>query len=210
VISDLFELLNQSNSHIEDCLVSPKALADLISFVSEGIVNKNTAKAVLDEMFISGNLALMFGYAYHIPVIDTSAPKLNYSVVKFPQIEGNPPTNINFANYWVETVSKKSEHKNEAWNFVQFITSADQAKLYLDKVKKPTALRSLVEEQKSDDTVGIFASQVLTAKSWYRGSNVDAAEMVFAEMIEAVLNNTEEDINKIINNGAAKVQQTIN
>lgn len=162
------------------------------------------------EMFISGNLALMFGYAYHIPVINTSAPKLNYSIAKFPQIEGNPPTNINFANYWVETVSKKSEHKNEAWNFVQFLTSAEQAKIYLDKVKKPTALRSLVEEQKSDDTIGVFASQVLTAKSWYRGNNVDAAEMVFAEMIEAILSNTEDDINKIINNGAAKVQQTIN
>ncbi len=57
VISDLFELLNQSNSLIEDCLVTPKTLAELILFVSKGVINKNTAKSVLDEMSISGKSA---------------------------------------------------------------------------------------------------------------------------------------------------------
>jgi multiple sugar transport system substrate-binding protein len=161
------------------------------------------------EMFISGNLALMFGYAYHIPAIKAAAPKLNFSVTKFPQIEGSPPTNINFANYWVETVSKKSQNKNEAWDFIQFITQADQAKIYLEKAQKPTALRSLVQSQRTDDTIGVFADQVLTAKSWYRGNNVTAAENAFTEMVEAVFNNTEENIDKIIINGAARVQQTI-
>lgn len=161
------------------------------------------------EMFINGNLALMFGYAYHIPTIKAAAPKLNFSVAKFPQIEGNPPTNINFANYWVETVSKKSKHKNEAWDFIQFMTQAEQAKTYLAKTQKPTALRSLVSEQIKDDVVGVFADQVLTAKSWYKGRNVTAAELAFKEMIDSVLSNNEEDMRKIITNGAVKVQQTI-
>ncbi|MDD2354183.1 MAG: extracellular solute-binding protein [Patescibacteria group bacterium] len=161
------------------------------------------------EMFINGNLALMFGYAYHIPTIKTAAPKLNFSVSKFPQIEGNPPTNINFANYWVETVSKKSKHKNEAWDFIQFMTKAEQAKTYLAKTQKPTALRSLVSEQIKDDVVGVFADQVLTAKSWYKGRNVTAAELAFKEMIDNVLNTNTEDMRKIITNSAVKVQQTI-
>lgn len=161
------------------------------------------------EMFISGNLAIMFGYSYHMPAIKSSAPKLNFSIAKFPQIEGNPPTNINFANYWVEVVSKKSEHKNEAWDFIQFITSEDQVKSYLDSAQKPTALRSLVAEQRTDNNIGVFADQVLTAKSWYRGMNVEAAELAFKEMIDAVLNNTDEKMQKIISNAAAKVQQTI-
>lgn len=162
------------------------------------------------EMFSNGSLALMFGYSYHIPVIKAAAPKLNFSVAKFPQIEGgNPPVSINYANYWVETVSKKSKHINEAWDFVQFITQAEQAKSYLNKSQKPTALRSLVSGQRSDDTIGVFADQVLTAKSWYTGSNVKAAEQVFAEMIEAALTSTEMDLLKIITSGATKIQQTI-
>lgn len=162
------------------------------------------------EMFTGGNLALMFGYSYHTPLIKAAAPKLNFSVAHFPQIERtSPQVNINFANYWVETVSKKSEHVNEAWDFIQFITQAEQAKTYLEKAQKPTALRSLVSSQRNDDTVGVFADQVLTAKSWYKGSNIKAAEHAFGQMIDAALLSNEEDLVKIINSGATKIQQTI-
>jgi multiple sugar transport system substrate-binding protein len=162
------------------------------------------------EMFISGNLAIMFSYAYDLPTIRAQAPKLNFSVAKLPQIEGNPATNINFANYWVETVSKKSQHPNEAWDFIQFMTKAEPAKSYLEKTKKPTALRALVAAQRSDDTIGIFADQVLTAKSWYKGMNAQAAEGAIREMIEAVVNNTSDKLQSIIDTAAAKIQQTVN
>lgn len=162
------------------------------------------------DMFISGNLAIMFSYAYDLPTIKAQAPKLNFSLAKLPQIEGNPPTNINFANYWVEVVSKKSTHQNEAWDFVQFITKEEQAKSYLEKTKKPTALRSLVAWQRQDNEIGVFADQVLTAKSWYKGKNAQAAEDAIKEMINTVVKNTGEKIQDVINNAAAKVQQTIN
>lgn len=161
------------------------------------------------EMFISGNLAIMFGYAYDLATIKAQAPKLNFSIAKLPQIEGNPPTNINFANYWVEVVSKKSTHTKEAWDFIQFMTKAEQAQSYLDKTKKPTALRSLVEKQKTDNELGVFADQVLTAKSWYKGKNVQAAEEAIKEMINTMLTNTTEKVKDIINTGASKVQQTV-
>jgi len=161
------------------------------------------------EMFISGNLALMFSYSYDLATIKAQAPKLNFSVTKFPQIEGNPPTNINFANYWVEVVSKKSDKQNEAWDFLQFITQADQAKLYLAKTNRPTALRSLINEQKQNGEIGVFADQVLTAKSWYKGKNVAAAEEALQEMINVILSNTGEKMQNIINIAASKVQQTI-
>ncbi len=161
------------------------------------------------DMFISGNLAIMFSYSYDLATIKAQAPKLNFSVAKLPQIEGVPPTNINFANYWIEVVSKKSPVVNEAWDFVQFMTKEEQAKLYLDKTKRPTALRSLVTKQKEDDTIGVFADQVLTAKSWYRGKNVQAAEDAIAEMIDLVPKSSADKIQEIINTGAAKVQQTV-
>ena len=162
------------------------------------------------DMFISGNLAMMFGYSYQIPTIRAAAPKLNFSIAKFPQIEGNPPTNINMANYWVETVSKKSKYQNEAWDFIQFIVKADQAKLYLTATKKPTALRSLVSSQIDDNDIGVFASQVLTARSWYRGNNVMRAEEAIKEMIDAILITTEiKKMQDIVNNAAAKIQQTV-
>jgi len=159
------------------------------------------------DLFIQGKLALMFGYSYHLPIIKARAPKLNFSIAKLPQIEGNPQS-INFANYWVETVSNKSKYTNEAWDFIQFATKAEQVKTYLEKTKKPTALRSLINEQVDDIDIGVFAEQVLTAKSWYRGVDSNAAELIIGEMIDSVVAG-QDKIENIISLGAKRVQQTI-
>ncbi len=160
------------------------------------------------DLFISGKLAIMFSYAYDLQTIKSRSPKLNFSVTYLPQIEGTPPTNINFANYWLEVVSNKSKHKNEAWDFVQYLTKAEQAKKYLTKTNKPAALKSLIPEQKQNDEIGVFASQVLTAKSWYKGKNPQAAETAIKEMILSIVNNPNGKLQDIINTGAARVQQT--
>lgn len=161
------------------------------------------------EMFMSGNLAIMFGYSYDLNTIKNQAPKINFSVAKLPQIEGNPPTNINFANYWVEGVSKKSAYVNEAWDFLQFITKAENVKSYLTSTNKPTALRALIAEQRQSDYLSVFASQVLTAKSWYKGKNAYAAEQAIAEMINSTILAPAEQMREVANIGAAKIQQTV-
>jgi multiple sugar transport system substrate-binding protein len=159
------------------------------------------------NLFIQGKLALFFGYAYHLPEIKTGAPKLNFGVAKLPQIEGSS-RQINFANYWVEGVSKKSEHITEAWDFVQFMASSEQVKKYLDKVKKPTALRALVNDQAADDDIKVFVEQVLTAKSWYKGDDANAAEIIIGEMIDSMVRGDDKPDN-IIKLGAGRVQQTL-
>ncbi|MFZ4648531.1 MAG: ABC transporter substrate-binding protein [Patescibacteria group bacterium] len=158
------------------------------------------------EMFISGNLAMTFAYSYDLPTIKSRAPKMNFAVAKIPQIADNPE--VNFANYWLETVSKKSKYPNESWDFIQFATKEEQAKLYLAKTKKPTALRSLIGEQINDLELSPFAQQILTAKSWYQGKNPQAAETAIGEMINNATKNYEQ-IQEVLNFGANQVQQTI-
>lgn len=160
------------------------------------------------EMFSQGNLAIMFGYSYHLETIKSLSPRLNFSVSKLPQIE-NSPFNINFANYWVEVVSHKSKHKNEAWDFIKFATQAEQVTSYLNSTNKPTALRSLVNKQSQEnEEIRVFIDQLLTADSWYRGRNPQAAETAIKTMIKNALNSDEELIN-ILNTAASRVNQTI-
>ena len=166
----------------------------------------NTLENSLD-LFIHEKLAITFGYSYMLPQIKSENPKLNFSITKLPQIEYNPT--VNFANYWVEAASNKGKYIDEAWDFIQFIAKQDQAKSYLDKTGKPTALRGLVEEQIESEEVGIFADQLLTSKSWYKGNNANAAEVIMIEMIEKV-NSGGDKIDNIISSGAKKAQQTIN
>lgn len=160
------------------------------------------------EMFKQGNLGMLFGYAYMRPDI-ASTEKLNYAIAPMLQLEGSV-SQTNFANYWVEVVSAKSQHKDAAWSFIQFMTTnPDQDKIYLSKTKYPAALRSLIAEQKEDPEMSVFANQLLTSKSWYKGNNANAMEKIFNEMIAEATNNPEK-IENIINQGAVKVQQTIN
>lgn len=158
-------------------------------------------------LFTSGKVAMMFGYSYHLPIIKAQAPKLNFSISSLPQIE-NSPIEVNFANYWVEGVSKKSKNQAAAWDFILFMSKEEQIKGYLEKTKKPTALRSLIKWQQESDELSVFANQLLTAKSWYKGKDSNAAETALAEMVSAARQNPNKLIDAL-NTGAAKVQQTI-
>lgn len=159
------------------------------------------------DMFVQNKLAMMLGYSYMLPIIQSRAPKLNFTLTSLPQIEGNPQS-INFANYWVESVSKKSEATEEAWDFILFMTNKNRIKTYLDKTNRPSALRSFIDTQRESETIGTFVEQTLTAKSWYRGVDAGAAEAIIKEMVDKV-NAGQENLRDIINLGASKVQQTI-
>lgn len=174
------------------------------------------------DMFINNKLAMMFGYTYMLPDIKARAPKLNFALAPMPQIEGNSFT-VNFANYWVEAVSSKiltnaenlkvgdyyaRQKLNTAWDFIRFAADAKQAKKYLDKTGKTTALRSLIPEQSEDPELGMFAKQLLTAKSWYHGHDANAMELIFKEMIEGVISG-QATIVDAVNLAAKKIQQTV-
>jgi multiple sugar transport system substrate-binding protein len=157
------------------------------------------------DAFIAGKTGYFFGYAYHLSRIRAQAPKLNFGTAAIPQID--PAAKVNYANYWVESVSKKTEHPDLAWDFLQFAANAERAKTYLAKTGKPTALRSLVNEQLTDADLGVFASQVLTARSWYQGINVAASEAAFNEMIDSTLQGAEPE--RAINLAAQTISQTV-
>ncbi|MBU1132635.1 extracellular solute-binding protein [Patescibacteria group bacterium] len=139
------------------------------------------------DAFTKGQVGYFFGYSYNRDTIIASAPKLRFNIAPVPQV--GEQQKVNFANYWAEVVSKKTKNKDFAWDFLQFITDEANVSKYLDKAKKPTALRSakIINEQLADENLAVFADQLLTARSWYRGFDSNGAEKVFGEMINAVL-----------------------
>ena len=61
----------------------------------------------------------------------------------------------------------------------------DPAKSYLSKSGEPSARRDLIELQKSDPRIGVFATDNLIGKSW-RMPDPESTEAIFATMIDAV------------------------
>lgn len=158
------------------------------------------------EAFTTAKAAFFFGYPYHLETIKKKGQNLNFGLTPMPQTGSGEE--VNFASYWIETVSKKSEHPEEAWDFLLFASSEAGAKPYLDKTKRTTALRSLIAEQQEDLEIGPIADQVLTAQSWYRGRNANVAETFMQEMIDKVVEG-KMSISQAINEAVQKINQTI-
>lgn len=186
---------NEPSSYSSDRSYKPgvEALKFYTDFanVSKEVYTWNKDLPYSQEAFIQGRSGMMLGYAYQIPFIKTQGPRLDFGIAPAPHI--NPQgtdalgKEINFANYWLETVSLKTKYPNEAWDFVLFATSKEQVISYLGKAKKPTALRALIKAQLGDQELEPFVSQILTSKSWYRGRDANAAEKIFEEMITSVI-----------------------
>jgi hypothetical protein len=70
-------------------------------------------------------------------------------------------------------------------------------------------LRTLLVDQLEDEEVGVFASQVLTAQSWYRGSDPRATDDAFINLIESSIGVEPEDIARNIRNASNLVAQTV-
>ena len=84
----------------------------------------------------------------------------------------------------------------------------DPAKQYLLKTNKPSARRDLIEQQKSDPWLGVFAQQNLIAKDWYQ-ADADATENIFTSMINQV-NQGQATIGDAIRSANIKLTQLMN
>jgi ABC-type glycerol-3-phosphate transport system substrate-binding protein len=155
--------------------------------------------------FVSGESAMFLGYAFNLSDIRSRAPKLNFGIAKLPQLNTASPTN--YANYWVQGVSKKSKYQNWAWDFLNFAASPAQNAKYLDATRKPTALRSGINKQLDDLDLSVFADQMLTAKSWYHGKNEAGYEKAFGDLINNVLNGAK--IHEAVSNAVNAVYETM-
>jgi len=57
IMSELLRELNRDNRQIEDCPVSPENLSELLQLLDSGVISGKIAKAVFEQMYISGKSA---------------------------------------------------------------------------------------------------------------------------------------------------------
>ena len=135
------------------------------------------------DAFTESKTAMMFNYSHQAGVLKNKSSRLNFGVAPMPQVSS---TDIkNYANYWGVGVSASSKSPNEAWKFVAYLASKEGAQSYLSATLRPSARRDLIELQRNDLDLGVFAVQALSARSWYQIDNI-AIETIFADMIDDV------------------------
>ncbi len=141
----------------------------------------------IDE-FANENLPIIFEDRRIEPVLKNKNPLLNYGVAPMLQIDSQKPVNV--ADYWGLSVSSQTKNPQLAWDLISFITTDKEAAgIYAKAAGRTPALRELLNESvgKTDED-GLFARQVLTARSWQE-PDVAAAHEIFDNMIQSILSN---------------------
>ncbi|KKS52685.1 MAG: Carbohydrate ABC transporter substrate-binding protein, CUT1 family [Candidatus Magasanikbacteria bacterium GW2011_GWC2_42_27] len=164
-------------------------------------------------VFIRGRSAFYFGFAFDYNRIRSLAPQLDLGVIPIPQLNESAPVNV--ANYWVESVVKKSQHKDEAWDFIRFMTTPENIAAYTAATHQPSPLRSQVAAQQQNSDIAPFVSGILTAKNWYLGRNVIKAKDALSQLMTNYLlpyadgqSQLKRDAQYVIN-AATLIQQTL-
>lgn len=135
------------------------------------------------DAFVEEKVAMMFNYSHQIPVLSSRYQRLNFAIAPLPQFSQLDARN--YANYWAVGVSAQSKNQDVAWRFLTQLTSKEGSLSYLGKTSRPSARRDIIDIQKNDLKLGVFAVQALSAKSWFQIDN-RAIDQVFADMIDEV------------------------
>lgn len=173
--------------------------------------NETLGNAV--DAFVSNRTVFYVGYSYDYDRIKARAPQMNLEVIPLPQL--NPSAPVNIANYWIESVVKKSKNQNESWDFIRFLTTPENIQKYTESTRRPTPLRSQIQAQTELPALEPFVQGLLTADNWYRGRENDVANSVMKNLITQYLQPygenqaPEERDAQLISNAASLVQQTM-
>jgi len=135
------------------------------------------------DAFTGGKTAMMLNYSHEVEVLKNKSSRLNFGVAPMPQVSSTDVKN--YANYWGVGVTANSKFPNESWRFIAYLASKEGAQSYLSATLRPSARRDLIELQRNDLDLGVFAVQALSARSWYQIDNM-AIETIFADMIDDV------------------------
>lgn len=153
------------------------------------------------DAFAAGETAMMLNYQHQLAAIRERAPRLNFGVAAMPQATATDRRT--YGDYWALGVALRSQQPYAAWRFVDYMTAGEGNIPYLNAADRPAARNDLIEQQKSEQDMGVFAEQALTARSWFQVDN-QTIETIFADMIDSV-NLGRQSVRDAIKEAEAKV-----
>jgi len=119
------------------------------------------------QSFVNKQVAIIFGYHDALSAIQAKAPFMRVGIAAVPQPKG-ATVSVSYPKYNGLAVYKGSPSIIGAWQFILTLTAyANGEKIYTDATGDPPALRSAITTAENDPNLSVFASQALTARSWY-------------------------------------------
>jgi len=165
--------------------------------------------------FATTKTAMIIAPSWRAIEVKAINPQLNFKLYSVPQLPG---TNISWATYWLEGVSKKSVNSAAAWEFVKYLSSREVlTKMYnlASKTRlfgEPYPRQDMASLLQADPFLGAVLSQAISAQSWPLSSRTfdnglnDKIIKYYEDAINSYLNNQpEKDITQNLTQGVTQV-----
>lgn len=180
----LLMLQNKTNLSFPSGKESYEAIAFFSDFFGvEKIWNTTLPKSTI--AFAEGKAAMYFAPARAIGEIKKLNPNLKFRTVVLPQVRKDDPNEpeISYATYWVQSVSKKTNDRELAWDFLKYMSSsASLEKMNTLSVgfglqSRAYPRQDMRDKQINDRALGSVVALAPAATSWYLADKTnDGAE----------------------------------
>ena len=165
--------------------------------------------------FATGKVVMMLAPSWRALEVKAINPQLNFKLYPAPQLPG---TNITWASYWLEGVSRKSLKQEAAWEFVKYLSSRDTLLKFYNLASQnrlfgePYARQDMASLLQQDPYLGAVINQAIAARSFPLASRTfddginDKLIKYYEDAINGLLDQgNEETIFAALSGGVAQV-----
>ncbi len=235
--SDIVGLMmkqNGVNTKNINSVESKTKLKDVFSFytlfkTSDKVWDESLPNSTI--FFASGNLGFYFGPSWRVFDIQSLNPNLKFETASMPQLptnltnedisSGTELTNIHWSSYWTEGVNIKSENQQEAWKFIEYLSSPEVLENMYKAASQIRSFgliyprKSMMTKINSNSKLTPFVENANNASNWYLSSNTfdeglnTSMQKYFSDAINGILinNNDSEEMTDTVISGILQLQQ---
>ena len=135
------------------------------------------------KMFISGNLAVYFGFASELNNLRVKNPNLNFDVATMPKTSKSG--NV-FGKMYSLAITKNSKNPGVVFSAIKILTGDEALKILSDFNGLPPVSRTLLSSKPSNPYQVVFYDSAILTKAWGDPSSPET-NLIFQNMIESII-----------------------
>lgn len=159
-----------------------------------------------EKYFISGDLALYFGFASELENLQKKNPNLNFDVTNVPQTTSG--SGVTFGSMYSLAITKSSQNMASAFNVVKIMTDDESLTSLSNLSNLPPVSRNLLSKETNNPYLEIFYNSALLSKAWLDPNNSET-NLIFSEMVESIISGRN-TIKNAIQNASAEINELAN
>ena len=146
----------------------------------------NSAKSNSLDEFIAGRLAVYFGKASDLDIIETRNSHLDFDVSLFPQIADASAVRATYGDMYGLVILRNSPNASAATTVASELSFGLMAGVFSDILRLPPLRRDLLAVGSEDIYQSVFFESAIISRAWL-DPNPTATKGIFREMVENVL-----------------------